>query len=129
SLMDGINNVYSLGAQIQGLQSLKGTSPENPEAAKLVLQQNFNQMLDDLISSSDDNDDDEENFFDPFVSHNTTDQLASGLGIEQISPDGSIDEALLNSGLDINSSLNSNNDSYLKSLYQLQGNVLALQNL
>jgi len=64
-LMDGISNVNALSGQISNLQALSGQDLEDPKILEFALQQNFNQMLEDLISSTNDNDDDEEKS-DPF---------------------------------------------------------------
>lgn len=67
-LMDGINNAYSLTAQINALQSLNQSNMDDPDKIKYALEQNFNKMLNDLISSTDDEDDeDNENDYFSFL--------------------------------------------------------------
>ena len=72
SLMDGINNAYLLTAQINALKAQSQTSTNNPETIKVALEQNFNKMLDDLISSTDDDKKKEEDIFSFFTDTNQT---------------------------------------------------------
>lgn len=69
-LMDGINNAYSLTGQINGLQSLNQQGMDNPAMIKYALAQNFNQMLENLISSTNEDDDDKNDFFSFFTASN-----------------------------------------------------------
>ena len=70
--MDGINNAYSLTTQINNLRSQGQTAANNPETIKYALEQNFNKMLNDLISSTDDDKKDEEDIFSFFKTGNQT---------------------------------------------------------
>lgn len=64
TLMDGINNINSITAQINSLRTLEGEKITDPKMIKYTLEQNFNKMLQDLISSTDDEDDKDKS--DPF---------------------------------------------------------------
>lgn len=64
TLMDGINNAYAISAQINALRALERSGSNDPEAVKYALEQNFNQMLDGLVSAADDEDKEEKS--DPF---------------------------------------------------------------
>ena len=65
SLTEGINNAYSLTAQINKLRAMQESGNYDPKAVEYALQQNFSAMLDGLITASDDKDDDD-NSIDPF---------------------------------------------------------------
>ena len=67
--MSGINSINSLSTQIAALQSGQEV---DPESIQLTLQQNFNDMLDGLISSSNDDDEDDDSSFDPFLLMNNS---------------------------------------------------------
>jgi len=69
TLMSGINSINSLSTQIAALQSGQEV---DPESIQLTLQQNFNDMLDGLISSSNDDDEDDDSSFDPFLLMNNS---------------------------------------------------------
>jgi hypothetical protein len=64
--MDGVNSVNSLTAQINALQAAEKAGAKDADAMQLILAQNFNKMLDDLVSSSGDTDDDDDKGIDPF---------------------------------------------------------------
>ena len=75
TLTDGINNAYALTAQINALQKQGRSSIKDPNAINYVLEQNFNQMLNDLISSSND-EEDEQDKYDPFSFFITSNQAS-----------------------------------------------------
>jgi hypothetical protein len=112
-LSEGINNVYALTNQISNLQSVD-PSAYDPKAMEVALQQNFNQMLNDLMFAVDSDDEDDKDKFDPF-----------GLMVSSYTPQ--VDTAD-NEGIDaLNLNLGQFDESYLNSLTQLQDNPLALQ--
>lgn len=117
-LMDGVNSVNSLTAQINKIKSneLGDETLMDPSLIQYTLEKNFNQMLEDLLSSSREDEDEEKNN-DPFsflINSNQT--YVKGLVSE-----GTSDDATLNfvSGL--------SDSSYLDSLYAFKDNALALQ--
>lgn len=61
TLMDGINKATALTSQINDLRSAENSAYQDPETFQLTLQQNFNSMLQDLISATgNSNDEDDE---------------------------------------------------------------------
>ncbi|MBN2058407.1 MAG: hypothetical protein JW782_06395 [Candidatus Saganbacteria bacterium] len=64
NLMDGISNVNSLTTQIEQLRAMQKDGTVDPKAIQYALGQNFNTMLDNLVSASED--DDDNGNFDPF---------------------------------------------------------------
>ena len=117
TLMNGINNVYSLTAQIDSLRSLSQPNLDDPETIKYALEQNFNQMLENLVSSTDDDDDHHENDYFSFLMSNTQASLSS-LQVQGISENSDVQSLLDNSN---NSSLipDLNSPEYLNALYNL----------
>ena len=63
TLMDGINSAYLLTAQINALKAQKQAGMDNPQAIKYALEQNFNKMLNDLVSSTSDEDEKKKSAF------------------------------------------------------------------
>ncbi|MFH1542087.1 MAG: hypothetical protein ABIE84_03235, partial [bacterium] len=84
-LSEGLSSVQSLTAQIEKLQALDPNDPATVETAQLMLQQNFNSMLDNLLSNNDDDDDDNSGI-DPFnFLTNNPNQLASNnIGLQNL---------------------------------------------
>ena len=118
SLMDGINNAYSLTAQINSLRSAGQPSLDDPDTIKYALAQNFNQMLNDLISSTND-DEDEDDKHDPFSFFMTNNQAS----LQSLQARGILESSDVQPPLDssYNSSLipDLNNPEYLNALYYL----------
>lgn len=127
SIMDGLNSVSAVTAQIEQLQALEKSesTATTPDATLVMIEQNFNQMLSELIYSSDDDDDEENNYWDSFMY--STDQLVSGLGIEQVNLEDYGVESDAYSNLVTSSFYNTSGDDYLSSLINLQNEILALQ--
>lgn len=77
--MNGINDVYSLTAQINAArEGSQATTNLDPENFQLLLAQNFARMLNDLISSGDDNDDNKnDDIFGNLFSNPSTNSLAN----------------------------------------------------
>ncbi len=66
SLTQGIDNAYTITAQINKLRSMQESGQKyDPKAVEYALQQSFSTMLDGLMAASDDKDDDN-NSIDPF---------------------------------------------------------------
>ncbi len=118
TLMDGINNVYSLTAQIEALRSANQQNIDDPEALRYALEQNFNQMLNDLVASTSEEDEDEDKNdpFSFFISSNQASlQSLQAQGILESSDAQPLLENSYNSSLipDLNS------PEYLNALYYL----------
>ena len=121
TLSDGLSNVYALTAQINALKSgnktpttsaaSQQTSPD-PQTAILQMQQNFNDMLDSLITSPDDTRNKEKN-----------DPLAAFLNEYQASLPGTNSQTTQS-----NSTSNINVNSYTGSVETNQAALLAIQN-
>ncbi|OGB86758.1 hypothetical protein A3H38_03940 [candidate division WOR-1 bacterium RIFCSPLOWO2_02_FULL_46_20] len=60
ALMAGISKAASFTTQINDLRSVENTGPQDPGTFQLALQQNFNTMLQDLISATSDNNKDDD---------------------------------------------------------------------
>ncbi len=104
TLMDGINNAYSLTAQINTLRSLDQNKIEDPNAVKYALEQNFNKMLNDLISSTQGEEDEDKS--DPFSYYLSGYQESlQGLQARGV--------------LDVNSIPDTSSPGYLNALYNL----------
>lgn len=116
-LMDGINNAQSITAQINNLQSLNQKNIENPDILKYALEQNFNQMLTNLISSTNDEDDEEKS--DPFSFITSSSQASLQSLQDQGILENVDDQALANNPLIINSLPDTSSAEYLNSLYGL----------
>jgi hypothetical protein len=118
TLMDGINNIYSINSQINNLQSLSAQNPDDPEAIRYALEQNFNQMLNNLISSTNDDDDDDNN--DDYFSFFTTTNQAS---LQSLQAQGILKETDVQAAMGdtdfINSLPDTSSTDYLNSLYNL----------
>ena len=54
SIMDGVNAINSLTAQIDKLKSSSQQSPPDPKELEASIEQNFNEMLSNLLTTSDD---------------------------------------------------------------------------
>ena len=104
TLMDGINNAYSLTAQINNLRSLSQADLENPDTVKYAIEKNFNEMLNNLISSADEDEEENENDYFSFLMLNNQASLQS-LQAQGI--------------LDINSIPDTSSPEYLNALYNL----------
>ena len=105
TLMDGVNNAYSLTAQINSLKALDQSKIDDPNAVKYVLEQNFNKMLNDLVSATSDNDDEEDggDYFSFLTSNNQASlQSLQAQGI-----------------LDVDSIPDTSSSEYLNALYNL----------
>jgi hypothetical protein len=117
-LMDGINNVYALTAQINGLKAADQAGIEDPARIRYSLEQNFNQMLNNLISSTNDDEEDEES--NDYFSFFTTTNQAS---LQSLQAQGILKEtdvqALLGNSSIINSLPDTSSTDYLNSLYNL----------
>jgi|GEM_PF-1777409 len=105
TLMDGINNAQSLTAQINALRSLDRSKIDDPAAIKYALEQNFNQMLNDLVSATSDNDDKEDGG--DYFSFLTSNQQAS---LQSLQAQGV---------LDASSVPDTSSPEYLNALYNL----------
>jgi hypothetical protein len=116
--MDGINNAYALTSQIGNLSSLRTEALQDPKTIQYVLEQNFNKMLDDLISSVDSEDDEEE--------ENSV-SLDFLLASNPVYVEGLVNQQDLDTDLSSFLNLSGGADSYLNSLYSLQNDPLALQ--
>lgn len=117
-LMDGINNAQSYTAQINSLQSLNQTTIDDPKVFQYALEQNFNRMLEDLISSTND-DDDDDNESDPFAYFTSSSQAS----LQSLQMQGVLEDvdaqALAENPLLINSLPDTSSLDYLNSLYDL----------
>ena len=119
TLMDGINNIYSLTAQINSLKSMDQTKIDDPDAIKYALEQNFSNMLDDLVSATSDNDDKEEDNNDYFSFLTSSNQAS----LQSLQAQGILEtsdvQAILGNSYEINSSMDFSSPEYLNSLYNL----------
>ncbi|MFH1684554.1 MAG: hypothetical protein ABIA67_06705 [Candidatus Margulisiibacteriota bacterium] len=114
-LMNGISNAQALTAQINGLQSLSESNLDDPEVLKYALEQNFNKMLNDLISSTNDDEDDEEKN-DPFSFFTSSNQAS----LQSLQAQGILDNAGDQAPVDIINALpDTSSAGYLNSLYDL----------
>ena len=120
SLTSGINNIYTITSQISKLKSKSEESALNLDSFQLASEQNFNQMLSDLLSSTDENEEDkDEKKFDPFslMGEYSQNILSAQTG-----------QGTTETSTDINPSIfDLSRPSYLNSLAELQKNPLALQ--
>ncbi|MBU0501983.1 MAG: hypothetical protein KJ811_01900 [Candidatus Margulisbacteria bacterium] len=91
-LTDGLNNVYSLTAQINNLRSMDPANLTDPKELTYALQQSFNQMLNSLISSTNKSSDDEDDKTNDYFSFLTSNSQAS---LESLQAQGIIDAAVL----------------------------------
>ena len=124
TIMDGINNMQAMTNQINQLNAMKKDGVQDPKAIQYVLGQNFNQMLDKLISATDSKDDENrDSTFLPSSYLPTNNRVYVENLLKQNGVDGT-------SPVDINNLLINNNSlsdpTYLSSLSQLENNVLAL---
>ncbi len=114
SLMDGVNAINSLTAQIDKLRSSEQESAPDPKELQASIEQNFNEMLTSLLVSGEDEEDNSDNndFFSAFLQNSNPSWLNS---LQTSSQTGTTADQ---------STLESNT---LNTVQALQNNPLALQ--